>query len=114
MYNLNPVESWKMSFTDPKRHDNKHFCYIVWAHHEQFNEDFMAAVEKAGNKMNYIDIFKNPESIAKRPVISASVITNEHTQTFGQTGYILSVPVENILLLSPRDINILVKDNDEM
>ena len=54
----------------------------------------------------FIDIYKEPQRIADKGIISASVITPQNTATFRDIGYILRVPSENIIAASRGDLYI--------
>ncbi len=105
-------KSWSGSFTSPKAHDENNFCYLVYAYNRFVQPRLKVIARKYGEKLelNYVDLLKHPELIITRPTISASVINQDHTDTFANVGYILKTPTDNILAVSPEDMGTFVKD----
>ena len=54
-------------------------------------------------EINDIDLLTNPEKITEKRVISTSLIDQDHTDTWRAVGYILRVPVDNILKTCAED-----------
>lgn len=109
--------SWQNSFTDPNKHDPDNFCYDVWAYNPGSGQDLREhAIRngKTGNMGNYVDLIANPEQIATRPTISTSVVTQNHTDTFGRTGVVLKFPLENILSVNPEDAGTFIGSREEI
>ena len=50
-----------------------------------------------------IDLMSDPLRIHEKKLISTSCIDQDHRNTFGDVGFILSAPFENILDMSPKD-----------
>ena len=79
-------------FTDPKRHDDKNFRYVVFG--------MMNAVAAKGTA--YTTILQNPD-ILKTWMISTSIIDQNHRATYYPYGLILDVPAKNFLSASAKD-----------
>ena len=106
------LSGWETTLTDPREHSLDHFRYLVHAVsiqgsmpnliQQQFLIEEMIR-DPSGIKYINIDLLCNPEKIAEKPVISASLIDAEHRETWKAGGYILRVPVENILKTCGED-----------
>ena len=107
------------SLTNPKNYhqksrENGTFSFIVLAVSDEKLEETRHAkgeqIARANNQIievkKYIDLIKTPEKIADKPVISASLINQDYAQTWGDCGYILFVPPQNIVATSPSDMGI--------
>ncbi len=105
------LSRWESSMTDPKTHGET-FRYLVHAVHndnsvtrimqkallcQEFHRD-----QRIEN--NNINLLQNPEQIAQKPLISASLIDENRTATWAPGGYILQVPLDNILQTASQDI----------
>lgn len=96
--------SWRNGFTDPLSHRDDHFRYVVYGFQGRAADvvQKMALIHEvkngqAGVDIEHIDLLEQPRRISERTLISGSVIDQDHRQTFGETGLILSAPRENIL-----------------
>mgnify|MGYP003395358836 FL=1 len=111
--------SWTDSFSDPARHDDEHFRYLVHG----FQGDGGDIVQKLsvidemrkGRALNMgeeIDLLLHPHRIGDRKIISSSVIDQDHRTTFGNAGLILKTPAQNVLDTSPDDMGTDFYDQD--
>ena len=109
--NKSPDQGWNSATTDPAKHDENNFRYLVHgivdpSRRGRFNifelEGNMKG--KIGDIMNKIDLFINPEKVHEKLIISTSYIGPKHTDTWSNVGVILNVPSENILSTNTRDI----------
>ena len=116
--------------TDPRHHDPQSFRYLVHAlapfsklpsqkaiRNEMANERLEYLLDRDPNLLkefessskNYGDyeisneLFRMPNRINEALSFSTSLIDQNHTETWGDFGYILNVPPENILKAVPRD-----------
>ena len=102
---------WDSATTDPQSHDSQEFQYIVHAIQDpalRMMRDMMA-LEHAANGGTIdpgrsIDLFSQPGRISEKAVISTSYIDQAHTGTWGDVGFILEVPEENIISTDGQDI----------
>ena len=106
-------------FTDPLQHKarkkgNPPFQFLVvaildakmrYTQHE-LTEQQAEQKDVTLNLAKSIDLMVVPERIADKPVISSSLIDNEHLQTWGNSGFILVTPDENVFAASPTDLGI--------
>jgi hypothetical protein len=102
---LNSTESWRIRqkslaiaawfsgrFSNPKSHDPRRFLYVVHA----VREDHAGVLN-----------FLRNSSASPEYLISASVVNERKSYTFGRVGFILEVPPENIVSTSPQDTAII-------
>ncbi len=109
--------SWENCFTDPRNHNPSNFRYDVWAYNPGSGQDQREHAIRSGKTENmgkYVDLIANPEQISTRPTISTSVITQDHTDTFGHLGLVLKFPAENILSANPEDAGTFVGSRAEI
>ncbi len=104
---------WTGLTTNPKRHKEYDFRYIVHAiQPESLRVGRDVAVMKLLSEGDvnevdsgrWVDLLNNPSDINKKPLISASYIDQSHQETWGSVGFILEVPAENILGTYPQDV----------
>ncbi len=109
------ISDWETSLTDPHSH-GKNFRYLVHAVHDGYSVSRLmqkqmlcelAVERKIDFRANKIDLLQDPERIAEKPIISTSLIDENHRSTWAPGGYILTVPVDNILRTASRDIGTL-------
>lgn len=87
--------TWDEShFTAPNRHNPKNFTYII----HTVDHELQRSLEET---MNYI---LNRTAASPCSTISTSVINQEKQGAFGEIGFILSVPSENILAAKSGDL----------
>ena len=119
---------WDTAFSDPERHDENNFIYLIHAMRPTtaIGVDRATHAKRAAYLQRRWEGFLEPKSVRttmwtlhsaslylSRPeiltteVLSCSVIRNNHVRTYGsfEFGYILSVPGINIIAASPRDIS---------
>jgi hypothetical protein len=96
--------SWEQGFTDPRRHADGNFRYLVHALNDSGSDlvQKISALQqlKEGTAEELgedIDLLHEPHRIAERPIISASVIDQHHRGTFDNSGLLLSTLVENVI-----------------
>jgi hypothetical protein len=75
-------------FSNPREHNSQKFRYIIHA----IRED------------SYVRLFENPELLSNLTHLPMSVIDEAHRGLFSKSGFILSVPEQNIIFTSPRDV----------
>lgn len=108
--------------TDPCRHNPDNFRYLVHA----FNPDAClgalviqsvmqgkgVVADEAGDQS--IDVFKEPDRIDERVSLSMSLIDQDHTATYGDTGIIMAAPESSVVLTSPTDAGALNSYRDRL
>lgn len=98
--------------TDPRHHNPCNFRYLVHAVH--LPDSLVRCTQRLFIVQEYrqgrvqsnsrpIDLLENPYDIAEKPVISASLINQDRTGTWGPGGFILEVLPEHVQRTSPRD-----------
>jgi len=105
------LSSWETSMTEPGQHRDDSFRYVV---HGVHNTNSLPRLDQkifliqycrdCINKDNDIDLLEEPQRISEKPIISASLIDQAHRATWGNAGYILKVPFDNILKTAREDI----------
>lgn len=55
------------------------------------------------NKEHDVDLLRQPLRISEKKLISCSIIDHDHRATFGEAGFILTAPFENVLAMTPTD-----------
>lgn len=117
------VARWETSMTDPHTHVGDQFRYVVHAVHlpnsyARISQKLMIcnlACEGKVAHTNTIDLLCNPELIATKPIISTSIIDQGKRATWSEGGYILRVPLDNILVTAHSDIGTaFFKGNSEI
>ena len=99
--------SWQTDLTDPGKHNPQDFRYVVHGLQDpggralQFHH--LTGRPEAFDRTQAIDLLRQPERIADKKVISASVVDAQHRATWGAVGYILDVPFENVVAAFRRD-----------
>lgn len=98
--------------TDPSEHDPKEFRYLVHALNPYaimsalqagiINDDLGVVVEDSWGDQS-ISLYEDPEKVAARISLSASLIDQDHVGTWGKAGLILEVPNTNIVHVSESD-----------
>ena len=97
-------QTWDEShFTDPKHHDPQKFAYII------HTVDHLQTRRSLEVVMDYI---LNHTAAGPCSTISTSVITEQKQSAFGEIGFILSVPSENILAAKGGDLYSKVLGNN--
>lgn len=111
--------------TDPSRHDEKGFRYLVHAFNP-FAKSSMGMlgaqaallkkdrgenpeIDKAHGDQS-IDLYMQPERLAERVSLSMSLIDPDHLATWGSTGIIVEAPKKNIVITSPHDVGAMTSD----
>lgn len=105
------LSAWETSMTDPQAHGQT-FRYLVHAVHDDYGiarllqkaELCKLAIHDRKIKFQNINLLQNPEKIAQKPLVSASLIDETHRSTWAPGGYILQVPLDNILQTACQDI----------
>ncbi len=101
----NDFSGWETTLTDPRQHAPDRFRYLVHAVVPPDSVvDFMQkrfVIEERRedptiSQLN-ISLLETPERIADKPLLSASLIDQEHRSTWMPGGYILRAPLETIL-----------------
>ena len=103
--------AWETSMTDPSQHSDSRFRYLVhavWPKHSSSRlVQTIAILEKvragAIEIQDSIDLLEHPERIVDKPIISTSLIDRDHLATWAPGGYILRVPVDNVLQTASSD-----------
>jgi len=103
------IKKWNSGFTDPNDNNSQQYRYLV---HGIGNEQRVALQRtfliKSTQPQEYdssqlIDLLLDPFRISQKRIISASVVDQDHTATYGEVGFILKAPAENVLKMSPQD-----------
>ncbi|MEK6951188.1 MAG: hypothetical protein AABX13_05700 [Nanoarchaeota archaeon] len=91
--------------TDPRHHDPQQFCYIVHGINPVAkNGLLLAAINMEGYDFSQeIDLLCEPERISEKKLISTSIINQDHQGTWGDVFFILDVPWNNFVSISPLD-----------
>lgn len=111
--------SWETSFTDPRKYNRRKFCYLVHslagphARAIQMVTTLEHHIEQGTTPPQKIDLLEDPQRIAEKKVISASVIDQDHRRTFADVGLILKAPFENLLKVARLDLGTDFMDDPE-
>jgi len=91
--------------TDPSEHDPSHYCYIVHGLNPMAKQHLLLATMKQNGYdfSQEIDLLNEPQKIAEKKLISTSIINQNHNATWGDVFFILDVPWDNFVSMSPRD-----------
>ena len=114
------ADSWRGGFTDPKEHNYDNFCYLIHAFQGSTGEIIQKLVaidalkKGEGDIQQFIDLLEEPHRIADKKIVSASVIDQNHTATFGECGLILKTPPENVLAAFSEDTGTKFVDPDKV
>ncbi len=106
------IEIWG-GVTDPRHHKPRNFRYTVYGIDlmsklgmTMQGIDFMqrgeASQEEA--KKQGINLLRKPEAVAERVGVSMSLIDQDHIGTWGNSGLIIEVPVDNMIAASTTDL----------
>jgi len=98
--------NWSNSSMDPKKHNPKHFRYLIHGVATQEHKHALAELAaRTGQRddSKQIDLLVTPEMIAEKPLISTCLIDQDHTTTRDSIGFILEVPESNIMRTYDRD-----------
>lgn len=105
------VKTWEKATTDPKKHDENNFRYMVVTFREPFARSIadVVALEWALTGLEidpsrWMNPFEDPQTIAARPAISASYISQDKRATLGHFGLLVDVPAKNIMVTATEDI----------
>ncbi|MEK7137775.1 MAG: hypothetical protein AAB853_05850, partial [Patescibacteria group bacterium] len=112
---LNDIErSWAEGFSNPEEHKDDQFRYLI---HGVMNPAIRATqnvgflqiarseIERGNDvHLKIIDLLQQPQRIADKPIISSSLIDQEHRETWAPVGFILKAPPQNIIDASPEDM----------
>lgn len=98
--------SWESDFTNPENHDDQQYCYLI--HGTQIGG---AAAQKSllflqsgdYDSESHVDLFEEPQRIAEKKMISASIINQTCRGTWGGCGFILNAPYENAIAAYRED-----------
>src|SRR3989338_11305221 len=98
-------EEFYRELTDPRTHDPSRFCYIVHCLnlYAQLSLLHLTLSTDSYDPSQNINLLDNPEQLADKKLISTSIINQDHTTTWGDTFFILYIPWENFVTMSPRD-----------
>lgn len=104
------ADSWENGFTDPAKHDDGRFRYLVHGIQGQATDInqklFLIKMQREGDAEDLgevIDLLMQSHRIGDRKIISASVIDQDHRETFGNAGLVLRTPAKNVLDAFPED-----------
>lgn len=102
--------SWETGFSSPTMFDSKKFRLLVHGIQSPSTDAlqmlFMITQMKEGSAEpmgEKIDLMSQPSRISEIPILSTSVITQDHTETYGHAGFVLKAPFENVLDMHPED-----------
>ena len=109
------LPGWKT--TDPRSHDPANFRYLVHAivpeDIKKDREALCSEIAKNGvtidDKLDF-DPLCEPEKFIARKYISCSVIDQAHYGTWNNAGFVLKVPLENIIEADSKDMGTLPSD----
>lgn len=107
-------------FTDPRQYrtqgkSNPPFKFLVVSvldpklresQHQMTTETTARELKIKVDPTRAIDITHYPERVADKRAMSASVIDDLHLQTWGDSGYIIRAPQENVIAAAPTDMNL--------
>lgn len=99
-------KQWEEGFSSPQSYGQKQFRLLV--HGIQGDGaravQHMALIQQHGfNNEHHVDLLQSPQRIASKKLISCSIIDQDHRGTFGDAGFILCAPFDNIMAMSPED-----------
>lgn len=100
---------WASGFSEPKplMAAGEEFRYLV---HGLMGRGARAVqhvdlIQKGAHNSDFnIDLLRNPKKVHKKPMVSCSIIDQDHRATFGEAGLILRAPFENVVDMAPNDI----------
>jgi hypothetical protein len=97
-------EEFYADLSDPRAHDPKRFCYVVHGINPYAYRDLPQFVreQRAYDPTQDVDLLKDLERIVEKKIISTSIISEAHTETWGNVFYILEVPWPNFVAMSPE------------
>lgn len=98
-------EEFYRELTDPNNHDPDNYCYIIHAlnSYAQVALTIFAIENKGYDPAQSIELLEEPERIPEKKLISTSIISNGHNATWGSAFFILDVPWDNFVSMSPSD-----------
>ncbi len=111
------LSSWD-SLNDPREHSPQEFRYLVHAINPLARSSmsivYLTSVANGGYesdpeilKRMQINMSAEPERVSERPLLSMSLVDQDHPATWGPAGLILKVPAKNIVITSPQDFGSL-------
>ncbi len=91
--------------TDPNLHQPNNFCYIIHALNPDAGSDLLsyAGMQNGYDASQHINLLREPHRISEKQLISASIISQDLIDTWGRVFFMLSVPWNNFLSLTPFD-----------
>jgi len=98
-------EEFFSEITDPAKHDPNHYCYIVHGVNPSARTSLLLATmrNEGYDFRQEIDLLNEPHRISEKKIISTSIINQDHNATWGDVFFILDVPWDNFVSMSPRD-----------
>jgi hypothetical protein len=95
---------WEQGFTSPSDNGDD-FRFLVHGLLPDYLVYKVALLKEGGgyDPDQDIDLLRDPSKIHKKKLISTSCVDQNHRDTYGDVGLILSVPFENVLHMSPKD-----------
>jgi hypothetical protein len=107
------LPGWETS--NPRRHDPSNFRYLVHTWSEMLKSfSGMRTAQQARDGLEpekqAFDPIAEPERFIARKFISTSLIDQAHYSSWAKAGFILQVPVGNILKAAPEDIGTIASE----
>lgn len=97
---------WQEGFSNPRQTSDK-YRYLLHGVDPMRHSSQMLVILKDHSQYDAsqdVDLMVNPHDISQKLVISASVIDQDKRGTFGDVGFILKAPFDNVLEMSPQDL----------
>ena len=102
--------SWETGFSDPNKFDPNKYKLLVYGIQGSAGDaiQMMFLIQQMRDNQaedlgERINLLEEPYKISQIPMLSTSVISEKHFETFGKAGLVLSAPFENVLDMSPED-----------
>src|SRR3989344_5706107 len=107
-------EDFYSELTDPTKHNPEKFCYVVHGiMPESYLDRLSLAIEMGGyDPSQEINLLAEPERIVDKKLISTSIINQNLHRTWGGSFFILDVPWDNFVSMSPRDSATIITNPD--
>lgn len=98
---------WEQGFSAPQQYGQDQFRLLVHGIQSQVTRaiQYIALIEKSGfDNDHHVDLLQSPQLIGSKKLISCSIIDQDHRGTFGDAGFILRAPFDNVMAMSPEDL----------
>lgn len=98
---------WEQEFNSPQSYKKDKFRFLVHGIQGRGARiiQHMTLLEKrAFDSDHHVDLLQSPQLIGSKKLISCSIIDQNHRGTFGEAGFILRAPFDNVMAMSPEDL----------